>query len=164
MARCCGSAGAACTAGRPRRSSGCGPRSPQRAPETLARHRAAAGEMREAIELYRLAGERSAARSALREARAHLVAALDLLAGLPRDAWRDARELDLRIPLAVAVTWVEGQAATVAGQVYARARELCGLVGDTRPGWSRSWPGSRCTTSTGPSRRSPAVRPRRCCA
>ena len=102
-----------------------------REPETLARHRAAAGEVREAIELYRLAGERSAARSALREARAHLVAALDLLAGLPRDAWRDARELDLQIPLAVAVTWVEGQAATVAGQVYARARELCGLVGDT---------------------------------
>jgi class 3 adenylate cyclase/predicted ATPase len=103
----------------------------EREPETLAQHRAAAGELREAIELYRLAGERSAARSALREARAHLSAALDLLAALPRDAWRDRKELELQMPLAVAVTWVEGQAATASGQAYARACQLCRQFGET---------------------------------
>ncbi|TCZ66003.1 adenylate/guanylate cyclase domain-containing protein [Roseicella aquatilis] len=102
-----------------------------REPETLAHHRAEAGELRAAIELYRRAGEQSAARSSLREARAQFTAALDLLAGLPQDAWRDRKELALQVPLAGATTWVEGQAAPAAGRVYARARQLCHQLGET---------------------------------
>ena len=102
----------------------------ERDPQMLAHHRAEAGDARAAIELYRRAGERSAARSSLHEARAHFMAALDLLTGLPQDEWRDRMELELQIPLASATTWVEGQAAPAAGQVYARARQLCHQLAD----------------------------------
>ncbi|MDO9707202.1 ATP-binding protein [Paracraurococcus lichenis] len=103
----------------------------ERAPEVLARHRAAAGDAREAIALYRRAGERSAARLALREARAQLTAALELLEGLPCDAARDRLELELRTTLAVALTWLEGQAASAGGEAYARACDLACRLGET---------------------------------
>jgi len=102
----------------------------ERDPQMLAHHRAEAGDAHAAIELYRRAGERSAARSSLHEARAHFMAALDLLTDLPQDEWRDRMELELQVPLASATTWVEGQASTAAGQVYARARQLCHQLAD----------------------------------
>ncbi|KAA2212884.1 ATP-binding protein [Teichococcus oryzae] len=106
------------------------PDAAERDPQILAHHRAEAGDARAAIELYRRAGERSASRSSLHEARAHFTAALGLLDGLPRNEWRDRTELELQIPLASATTWVEGQAAPAAGRIYARARQLCRQLAD----------------------------------
>ncbi|HYZ61976.1 MAG TPA: AAA family ATPase, partial [Acetobacteraceae bacterium] len=103
-----------------------------REPEMLAHHWAEAGVARKAFELYRRAGERSADHSFLREAHAHLAAALDLLVGLPRDMWRDRTELELQIRLAGATSWVKGQAAPATGQVYTRARQLCHQLGETK--------------------------------
>ncbi len=48
------------------------PETLEREPEVLAQHRAEAGETEAAVALYQRAGERSAARAAFREARAHL--------------------------------------------------------------------------------------------
>src|SRR5206468_3087845 len=81
-----------------------------REPEMLAQHQAEAGELEIAIVLYERAGNRAGARSAFREARAHLGRALALLPALPDDA---ARRLEpgLRIALGNVAVAVDGLGA-----------------------------------------------------
>ena len=99
-------------------------------PELVAFHSAQAGDTAGAIALWRRAGELASARSAYREAIAHLSAALELIGRLPESAERDASELALRIKLgpALFVTEVRMDRAVVPN--YVRAEALGRALGD----------------------------------
>jgi predicted ATPase len=101
-------------------------------PDVLARHWAEAGEAAKAA-MYRLrAGERALAHSATAEAVAQLTMGLELLQGLPDGDARRRWELDLQIALGAALSAAKGQAAPETVRAYARARELCGELGEER--------------------------------
>ena len=103
----------------------------EREPEVLAHHRAEAGDAEAAAALYLHAGNRAAARAALRETRAHLARGLDLLPGVADgDA---ARRLGAGLWIVLGqVAFTEGGLGSAeAGRAFARAVELCrGLGGD----------------------------------
>src|SRR5262249_35496597 len=71
-------------------------------------------------------------RSAFSEAIGHLTRGLELVATLPESRARDDWELQFLTGLAPAYITARGYAAPEAGPVLARARELCGRIGDTR--------------------------------
>jgi hypothetical protein len=68
-------------------------------PELLAHHCTEAGLIDRAVRYWHRAGERTAARSANREAIAHLTRGIEMLAGLPQTPLRDEQELELRAAL-----------------------------------------------------------------
>ena len=101
-------------------------------PDVLAFHWAEAGEAEKAA-VYRLnAGERALARSATAEAVTQLTMGQELLRSLPDGDARRRRELDLQIALGAALSAAKGQAAPETTRAYARARELCGELGEER--------------------------------
>jgi class 3 adenylate cyclase/predicted ATPase len=111
---------------------GCFPQVVEAEPDFLARHWTEAGEAEKAV-AYRLkAGERALAHSATAEAVAQLTMAEKLLHSLPEGAERQRRELDLQIALGTALGGAKGLAAPATAQAYARARELCGELGEER--------------------------------
>ena len=69
--------------------------------------------------------------SANQEAIAYVQRGLNIVHTLPETAQRLQQELDLQIALTLPTTGVYGYGSPEAGQVYARARELCQLHGDT---------------------------------
>jgi predicted ATPase len=80
---------------------------------------------------YRLqAGNRAYRMSAHREAAAHLSRGLELLADLPQGAERMQLELGLQALLGTTRIATHGYASTEVEQAYARARELCHILGD----------------------------------
>ncbi len=101
-------------------------------PEVVARHCTEAGLIPKAIGYWHKAGRQAVARSALKEAVAHLSAGLEVLQTMPCGAERDRQELDLQVTLGAALLAVCGQPAPETGQAYARARELAEQLGDTR--------------------------------
>ena len=100
-------------------------------PEVLARHCTEAGSVEKAVGYWLKAGQQAVARWAMTEGVAQLRKGLDLLSGMPDEAARLEREIDLQIKLGQALSATKGYAAPEAGEAFARAHELCELL---------SWP------------------------
>ena len=100
-------------------------------PELLAQHYTEAGLVEQAMGYWQRAGQRALQRSAYAEAVAHLRQGLVALTRLPETPARRQQELDLQVALGTAVSATQGYAASDAERAYARARELCGQLGDT---------------------------------
>ena len=96
----------------------------QREPAMLARHAAAAGQLRAAIPYWRRASELAIHRLALHEATAHLQAGLNATATLPAAPERDQVEMQLRASLGTVHMLGKGWAAPEVEQAYKRANEL----------------------------------------
>jgi class 3 adenylate cyclase/predicted ATPase len=107
------------------------PETAETQPEMAARHCTEAGLIPKAIGYWHKAGRQAVARSALKEAVAHLSAGLDALNAMPWSAERDRQELELQVTLGAALLAVRGQAAPETGQAFARARQLAEQLGDT---------------------------------
>ncbi len=97
----------------------------ERYPERIAHHLSAAGQPREAVAYWLLAGRRARARATDVEAVSHLSRGLLLLETLPDTAERRQRELELLTMLGPALAATRGYASQAVQQVYSRARELC---------------------------------------
>lgn len=93
-------------------------------PETLARHASAAGRCREAVVHWRRAGELALQRLALREAVAHLKAAITDAGRLPQLIERQQIEVQLHASLGTVHMLGQGWASPDVAQAYARAHEL----------------------------------------
>ena len=106
------------------------PETRERRPETLARHAAAAGRYREAIDDWHRAGQLAIRRSAHGDAIVHLTEALRLLAGQPAAAGRATQEIPMQLALATSLTAVHGYAAAEVGTTLARIRALADQLGD----------------------------------
>ena len=100
-------------------------------PEVLAHHLAEAGLALKAIPYLQQAGARSASSAAHREASAHFMTGLELLAQLPEDAQRHQIELGLQLQHGLSLSASRGYAAPAVESAYRRARELCQALGDT---------------------------------
>jgi hypothetical protein len=100
-------------------------------PEWLAQHFSQAGRPARAIPYWERAGLRADRLAAYAEACRHFRSALAQLALLPETAERHGRELSLQIQLSMALQAARGYAVAELADVYRRARELCGLLGDT---------------------------------
>jgi predicted ATPase len=100
-------------------------------PELLAQHYSSAGSARQAATYWKKAGSLAMERSANKEATGHFTAGLDLLPQLPEDLTRISLELELRLQLGMSITASEGYAVSGVGEAYQRARELCGVLGNT---------------------------------
>ena len=109
------------------------PDAAEREPEVLAHHRAEAGQAEAAAALYLRAGERSAARSALREARAHLARGLALLPGVTDEAAARRLEAGLRIALGNVAITDQGLGSAESERAFGRAVELCRGLGEAAP-------------------------------
>ena len=108
-------------------------------PELLAHHFDEAGLAEPAVAYYRSAGERAEERSANAEAAAHLGRALQLIAALPETQERAREELALLLAFGVALQATRGFGAPEVGSVYARARALCGTLGEERQLFPALW-------------------------
>jgi class 3 adenylate cyclase/predicted ATPase len=100
-------------------------------PELLAHHYTEAGRTEQAIPYWQQAGHQARQRSANAEAARHLRQGLALLATLPETPVRAQQELDLCLALGPALMATHGMGAPEVEQTYARARALCGQVGET---------------------------------
>jgi predicted ATPase len=99
-------------------------------PEVVAHHYTEAGLIEQALPYWQQAGERAAARSAHREAVAHLTKGLEVLQTLPETTERARCELGLQLALGPSLIVTRGPGAPEVGQARARARALCEHVGD----------------------------------
>jgi predicted ATPase len=99
--------------------------------ELVAHHYTEAGLLEQAIPYWQQAGERAAARSAHREAVAHLTRGLEVLQRLPETTERARRELGLQLALGPSLIVIRGPGAPEVGHARARARVLCEHVGDS---------------------------------
>ena len=99
-------------------------------PELIADHYTEAGLDEEAVEFWREAGDLAVARSAPKEAIAHLGQALALLKRFPASPHRSRTELGLQTTLGAALIAARGFAAPEVGEAYARAQQLCQELGD----------------------------------
>ncbi len=97
----------------------------QTQPGVLARHCAEAGLVEEAVGYWLRAGQQSIARWSIAEAVTQLQKGIDLLSGLPNDAWRLTQELELLIALGNALLATKGYAALEPGKAFDRARQIC---------------------------------------
>ncbi len=100
------------------------PRAAIAAPQSLARHYEAAGQLDEAVAELQRAGVQAAQRSALRESIALLERALRLLADLAPSPERDRRELDLQMALGAPMQATRGYADPEVRRIYKRALAL----------------------------------------
>ena len=99
-------------------------------PELIAHHCTEAGLDEEAVEFWREAGELAMARSAAKEAVAHLTSALQVLAKFPDGPHRNRTEAGLQISLGAALIAARSFAAPETGQAYERAWQLCRRLDD----------------------------------
>ncbi|HJY50639.1 MAG TPA: AAA family ATPase, partial [Stellaceae bacterium] len=98
-------------------------------PELFAQHYAEAGLAEKSVACWGMAGQRSAARSAMVEAAAQLQRGLDQLALLPDTSERKRQELEFWSALGAVLLAVKGQAAPETGDAFARAQELWEKLG-----------------------------------
>ena len=98
----------------------------------LAHHWTEAGEAGQAIEAWRTAAQRSAARSAYAETSAHYERALALLDQLPEEPERVQRELVLQLGLTDALQMAKGFGAPETIAAADRAKKLSEYLGDTQ--------------------------------
>ena len=99
-------------------------------PETVASHFTQGGDGTRALPLWRRAGERALARSAVVEALAHLDHGMALLGDLPAGEPRDRAELGLQVLRLAALRASQGPAGTLTGAASERAAELARTLGD----------------------------------
>ncbi|MBI5258920.1 MAG: AAA family ATPase [Burkholderiales bacterium] len=99
-------------------------------PETVARHFTEGGEPLRALPLWRRAGERALARSAVIEALADLDQGMALLDALPPGEHRDRHELGLQVLRLAALRASQGVAATATGETSERAVALARALYD----------------------------------
>ncbi|MBI3328422.1 MAG: hypothetical protein HYZ81_17190 [Nitrospinae bacterium] len=97
----------------------------------LAHHYSRSGNTAKALEYLQRAARQAVQRSANVEALSHLTRGLEMLRTLPDGLERAQHELSLQIALGVPLIATSGYAAPEVETAYARARELCGQVGDT---------------------------------
>ena len=97
--------------------------------ELLAYHLTEAGVKSRAIGYWLKAGQRARERSAEIDAISHLSKARALVETQEPSAERDARELEILIPLGTACISARGYATPEVGPIFQRARELCERVG-----------------------------------
>jgi class 3 adenylate cyclase/predicted ATPase len=95
----------------------------------LGHHCAEAGLSAKAAHYYTRAGQWSASRSALIEARAHFASALALLAKLAETPDRDQQELETQTALGSVLLALNGYAGTETGHAFSRAAELWERLG-----------------------------------
>jgi class 3 adenylate cyclase/predicted ATPase len=100
-------------------------------PELLARHYTEAGRTLDAIEYWLQAGRRAAERSANQEAVGHLRNGLGLCETLPQSIERVRQELALHQALSGPLMATTGWGSEESARTYARARELCAVLGET---------------------------------
>jgi class 3 adenylate cyclase/predicted ATPase len=100
-------------------------------PELLAHHYAAAGKPTKSIGYWLRAAEKSARRSANKEAVSQIARGLELLPLLPDDAERARLELRLQLTLGAPMVATKGYSAPEVKQTFMRAHELCGQLGNT---------------------------------
>jgi len=93
-------------------------------PELLAYHLTKATQTKHAVEYWSKAGELALKRMAPTEAISHLSNGLELVATLPPSSDRDARELDLRLPLGAAWMALRGWHAHEVASALTPALEL----------------------------------------
>ena len=98
----------------------------------LAYHYGRSANVRKALEYLGLAGQQAHRLLAHSEAIVHLNAALQLLKSLPEDDERRREEASLQITFAEAAAAARGPADDEVGAAFARARDLCTQLGDTR--------------------------------
>lgn len=99
-------------------------------PEVLAHHFAEAGHKLQAIEQWRKAGEKAILRSANIEAINHLAEARKTVAETPETPERMQLELALLLAQGTPLIATRGFASPEVGAIYARAREICELLGN----------------------------------
>ncbi|HII86097.1 TPA: AAA family ATPase [Candidatus Bathyarchaeota archaeon] len=97
----------------------------------LAWHFEQAGVIDKAINYLCIAGNRAIRLSANEEAKRHFSRGLALLKSLPESPERAERELELQLPLAVALMNLRGYSDPEVGQAFAHAHELCNQIGET---------------------------------
>jgi class 3 adenylate cyclase/tetratricopeptide (TPR) repeat protein len=102
------------------------------APEWLAHHLTQAGQLAEAVPLWRQAGILAVGRVALNEAVAHFQKGLALIGQLPSSRDRDSLELSIREPLNAAWTGLRGWAAPEVELNAAAILRLAGSQGNAR--------------------------------
>ncbi|HEY6299863.1 MAG TPA: hypothetical protein VIW95_09495 [Candidatus Binatus sp.] len=98
----------------------------------LAYHYGRSANVRKALEYLGLAGQQAHRRLAHSEAIVHLNAALQLLKSLPEDDERRREEASLQLTFAEAAAAARGPGDDEVGAAFARARDLCTQLGDTR--------------------------------
>jgi predicted ATPase len=98
---------------------------------TLAYHFDRADVLDKAIAFLLQAGNRAVKLSAFEEAVEHFSRGLELLNGLPDSPERKGQELELQLPLAVALMNLKGFGDPEVGAAFAYARGLCDQIGDT---------------------------------
>jgi len=98
----------------------------------LAHHYTRSGKTEKAVAYLHLAGQQAVQRSANVEAITHLTTALELLNTLPDTRTRTQQELMLQVTLGVPLQATRGFSSPEVKATYARARELCQQVGETR--------------------------------
>ena len=97
----------------------------------LVHHSRLGGDSRKTVYYLHQAGQQAYERSAVAEAMVHFNAALETVSGLPPDSATAELELSLQISLGDALMSTGGFAAEGVVKAFGRARELCGLVGDS---------------------------------
>jgi predicted ATPase len=100
-------------------------------PELIAHHLTEAGQAKRAIAYWQQAGQRAIARSANVEAIRQLDGGLEGVAMLPDGPDQAQQELELRTLLGIALISSEGYGSETVEQNFARARELCGTIGES---------------------------------
>jgi class 3 adenylate cyclase/tetratricopeptide (TPR) repeat protein len=101
-------------------------------PEVLAYHLTEAGQSDPAAAAWQQAADRSAARGAFAEAASHYSRALEVLSTTPASEARDQREMTLLISLGSVLTPTKGLASREVENIFRRARELGGRLGQVR--------------------------------
>jgi class 3 adenylate cyclase/predicted ATPase len=101
-------------------------------PELVAHHYSEAGLHENAIGYWQQAGQRAVERSAHAEAVRHLNRGLEAVSVLPDTPGRAHEELNLNTTLGAALIATKGYVAPEVERTYARARELCQRVANTR--------------------------------
>ena len=105
----------------------------------LAAHFDAARVHHKAVDYYRLGGAKAVRTWADREAIDLFQRAFELLRALPASDERDKTELQLLVAIGVPLIHVRGYASDEVGQVYERARQLQGAVGDVEQRFPVLW-------------------------
>jgi class 3 adenylate cyclase/tetratricopeptide (TPR) repeat protein len=111
----------------------------EREPEILAYHYAEAGSAQRAAGYWLEAGRRAAARSANREAVAHLSRGIEIAASLPEGADAMRLELALQLALGPAVMSIRGFGAQEAEAAYRRSRQLAESLKDYQSLFAAIW-------------------------
>jgi class 3 adenylate cyclase/tetratricopeptide (TPR) repeat protein len=115
------------------------PERAEREPEILAYHLTEAGNALRAVGYWLEAGRRAAARSANREAVAHLSRGIEMIASLPESAETMRLEVALQLALGPALMSIRGFGAPEAAAAYRRARQLAQSLSDSRLLFAGIW-------------------------